>query len=200
VDFRQIAHSPVPLWLATVDLDKYRYKPPLRDVDLWEAWPELMRCEFRGVSIDRLETILRIGVDVEPPDSVIYVSDFDKAWEYGGFPKLVLAFKCDKLRRTHATVPADTPPEELSELTKTFPTVVPSIDGESLYLSRLAADDTALGTEYEWAYAYWIPGDPFDALVAALVFAPPAENHVAAAAEDMDDAPGDSRQAATASE
>jgi hypothetical protein len=39
---------------------------------------------FRGVSSDRLDTILISGIDVTPTDAPIYANDLDKALEYGG--------------------------------------------------------------------------------------------------------------------
>ena len=41
-----------------------------------------------------------------------------------------------------------------------------SVDGTKIWLSRLPENDRRRTTAYETAYARWIPGDPWDALVA----------------------------------
>jgi hypothetical protein len=103
---------------------------------------------------------------------VIYVSDLDKAWEYGDFPKVVLALDSQEVEASWQKVPTDTPPAELAEMAKVYPTSVPCSDGESLWLSRLPADNPCIGTSYEASYAFWIPGDPVEAVRAVFVFMP----------------------------
>jgi hypothetical protein len=49
------------------------------------------------------------------------------------------------------------------------------MDGEKLYLSRLAENDPRLNTDYERAYARWIEGDPFEALRAVFLFVRPED-------------------------
>ena len=173
MEFLQIPGVAVPTWTTTIDVDVHRHRLPFDERDLWRTWPELAVCMFRGVSIDRLQTVLRAGIDVVPTDSVIYLSDFDKAWEYGDFPKIVLALDSQKVKASWQTIPADTPPVELAEIRKAYPTSIPCSDDESLWLSRLPADDPRIGTSYEASYAFWIPGDPLEAVRAVFVFMPP---------------------------
>src|SRR5436190_4047920 len=47
--------------------------------------------QYRGVTLNRLPTVLRSGCDVEPSDRPFWSSDrIDKALEYGGLEKVVL--------------------------------------------------------------------------------------------------------------
>lgn len=120
------------------------------------------------MNAERLSTVRATGIDVEPTDSAIYVGDFDKAWEYGGFPKLMLALDADRLEHTFTVLPDDADAETLAGVERRFPTVIRR-QGE-LWCSRLDADDPRLGSPYEVEYCRWIPDDPFDALRALLVF------------------------------
>lgn len=125
--------------------------------------------DYRGVEADRLSTILSAGIDVQPTDAVIYVSTLEKALEYGGLPKAVVALDPKRLERTWREVPADTEPDELASIRETYRTVLTSKDGNKLWCSRLHEADPRVTTSYEVSYARWIPGDPFDALRAVLV-------------------------------
>ena len=102
VEFTLLAAQPVPVWTAAVDAKTHRYHPPITEDDLCESFDVLSwDTDFRGVGLDRLQTILATGVDVEPTTAPIFVSDFDKAWEYGGWPKVVMAFDgCTSSSRT----------------------------------------------------------------------------------------------------
>jgi hypothetical protein len=133
--------------------------------------PTLPVKTYRGVGLDRLATVLTTGIDVEPSDSVIFADFIDKAWEYGGFPKVILALDPGRLERTFREIPADTPQDELDAVRERFPNVLTSADGETLWCSRMSIEDPRIASPYEWAYAWWIPGDPFEALRAVLLFA-----------------------------
>lgn len=123
----------------------------------------------RAVSVDRLRYITTHGCDVHPTTAPVYVNFLDKALEYGEWPKVLQIFDARKLEHTYVEVPADTAPDELAELSRTFPTRVPSLDGQTLWLSRLSANDPRLAKPYEADYARWIPGDPWKALSACVV-------------------------------
>jgi hypothetical protein len=125
---------------------------------------------FRGVCIDRLPQILRTGIDIEPTDAHFYAARLDKAVEYGDVPKVVMALDPERLDRTFREVPADTDPEEIAELRKTFPTLIRSDAGSMLWLTRLADNDRRATRSYEVDYAHWIPGNPLKALRAVLIF------------------------------
>ena len=146
----------------------------------------LLYSEFRAVEIEHLQRILRKGIDVEPTDAVIFTGCFDKAWEYGGWPKVMIVLERSKLQRTYCEIPATIAPDELAKLRELYPAMVRSIDGTKLWLSRLAEDDPRITSSYETTYARWIQGDPFDVLKAIIVFADPEEQEqVAKAVNDL---------------
>ena len=131
----------------------------------------IKKSTFRCVSLSRLESVVLNGVDVEPLDHQIYTTMFfDKAWEYGGWPKIAMAFDQKLINRTFKEVPFDTDKDELAEIRKTYPTMLTSADGKTLWLSRLAEDDPHIAKSYEIEYGCWIPGDPLQALSALIVF------------------------------
>jgi hypothetical protein len=53
-----------------------------------------------------------------------------------------------------------------------YPTRFGSEGGESIWLTRLKASDSRATSAYEWRYGHWVPGNPFDALIAVFVFTP----------------------------
>jgi len=59
--------------------------------------PGLPLYYFRGVSYDRLPQILDTGVDVVPRTERLFVGEYSKAWEYGGLPKVMMAFDREKV-------------------------------------------------------------------------------------------------------
>jgi hypothetical protein len=119
-----------------------------------------------GVSIDRLSTVLLRGIDVEPTNAVIWVNDLDKALEYGGWPKLVMAVDYKFLKRTFVELDANASEVELTSMRRDYPTLLRSIDGSKLFCSRLKEDAPQICTPYECDSARWIPEDPEDPWVA----------------------------------
>lgn len=167
----QIVTQPVPLWLVRVPSDRIIEPRELfRQMDR-----RLLTCVFRAVAIERLPVVLKTGVDVEPPDAVLFADFFDKAWEYGGWPKLILAFDPKRILKSCRVVPNDLPPEEMAALCGQFPTVIRDDEASTLWLSRLRPDDPRAGSAYEAAYAYWIPGDPMEALRCVLICTRPQD-------------------------
>jgi len=132
----------------------------------------LYGCQFRGVPIDRLPTVLKTCIDVEPSDAPIYANVVSKALEYGGWPKLLIGLDTLKMRRTFKQVPSSISIDELTELRRTYPTMLTSKDGQKLWLSRLSEGDTNLGGSYEKAHGWWIPGNPKETLIAAIILVP----------------------------
>jgi hypothetical protein len=122
----------------------------------------------RSVSIERLPTILSSGIDVVPTNAPFYVDSLSKALEYGGPRKVLLLLSPLKIDHTFREVGADMNVAQLEELKKTFPTVRPSADGTSLWLSRLPETDRRVASSYESQYARWIPGNPFECLQAIV--------------------------------
>jgi hypothetical protein len=129
-------------------------------------------CDFRGVSIDRLPNILKFGIDVEPTDSPIYVAEFDKAWEYGEFPKVVMALASEHMEPTFRVLPVDVLEAEIEVLRRIYPNSY-SVDGQT-WISRVS-DPNPAARNYEAAYGRWIPGDPFDALRGIFVYVSAAD-------------------------
>jgi hypothetical protein len=168
MDVTAIRGCPVPTWLLRIGRDGI----PNQSVrDLVELNRELLACEFRGVPAERLAQVWRTGIDVEPTDSPIFVDGLDKALEYGGWPKVVLALDGDHLDRTFREVSADLPDTECEALQEDFPTVLESSDGITRWYSRLPKDDPRTGSAYEVAYSRWIRGDPLEALRGVIVLA-----------------------------
>lgn len=115
--------------------------------------------------------MLKTGVDVEPTNVVIWVNEVQKALEYGGWPKILMAFDSERLKRSWIEIDVSAPPEEIERIQRDYPTVIR--DGDKLYCSRLPSDAPQLMTAYEFQHAFWIPGDPFEALKAVfIVFRP----------------------------
>ena len=90
---------------------------------------------MRGVEIGRLPTILSTGIDVDPTDGVIYCEVGDKAYEYGGFPKVIMVLRYKNDAGTQVTLPAcrivypDSSPESVAEARELNPFELES-DGE----------------------------------------------------------------------
>src|SRR5262249_46754916 len=91
------------------------------------------------------------------------------ATEYG---PVIQLFRTDRLEHTYREVPSSIAAEELSRLRATYQTLLKSRDGTKFWLSRLREDDGYCGREPEIAYARYIPGDPWKALLALLVIVP----------------------------
>ena len=124
VEFKLLAAQPVQVWAAEVDAKTYRYDPPITERALRESFEVLsLHAEFRGVGFDRLPTILATGVDVEPATAPIFVSGFNKAWEYGDWPKVVMAFDRRHLERTYREITvSDMTSDEITRLMVDYPT------------------------------------------------------------------------------
>jgi hypothetical protein len=143
VEFKLVTAEPVPVWVTEVDANAFGYRPPLDEMDLCKSVDLPMGdVEFRSVSWDRLPTILATRVDVEPAADPTFVSDFAKAWEYGGLPKVVMAFDGNQLQRTfREVVLADATAEEIAQLMIDYPTRIEAVAGDRLWLTRFSSTD-----------------------------------------------------------
>lgn len=168
-----IAEIPVPVFYLNTPTDWQSLKEidPVLNSFWLTLTKKLSRCPFfRCVSFDRIQTIFRTGVDVEPSWHHIYVtSSYDKALEYGSAKKVMLVYDPEYLHKTCRVVPTTTPLDELHELSSEFPTRFTSKDQRNYFFSRLPENDTAVGSPYENEYGRWIPGDPFEALKAVIL-------------------------------
>ncbi|OLT00084.1 hypothetical protein BJF90_07225 [Pseudonocardia sp. CNS-004] len=166
VKYVLLGEEPVSVWIAVVE--PRRRLPIDDDGPVFDAFAE--GCYFRGVSLDRLPSILRFGIDVQPTDSPIYAGDFEKAWEYGDFPKVVMALDPSRTESTCHVIDDDLPQVEIDELKVVYPHVH-KVDGQT-WLSRISHTNPTL-RGYEAAYGRWIPGDPFETLRAIFVYVSP---------------------------
>jgi hypothetical protein len=167
-----ISESPRPLWLVSLPSARHPYHevPLLRQIEILYH-----DCSFRGTHVRNWRRVLRTGIDVDPSSAVIYAEFFEKALEYGDWPKLILALRRKCLRPTFKEVPSSTPEDELAKLREEYPTTVLSEDGKTIWLSRLFPDDPRVASVYESAYARWIPGDAILALAAAFLLVRPED-------------------------
>lgn len=177
MQFTKLTGTAVPAWTASFDDQKHRFFLPADEDDLPITVPfdPRKRPAYRGVSISRLPVILSTGIDVEPTTATIFTGDFQKATEYGGLPKVIMALDRKRLDRTYKKVPADTPADEIAELRRDYPNRLDGADcadDTSIWLTRLPADNPCAGAVEEKLYCRWIPGNPLDALVAVFVFQP----------------------------
>jgi hypothetical protein len=177
VEFNLIATEPVPVWAAAIDVETYWYHPPVTERALRESFGPLKRCtDFRGVSLSRLPTILAAGIDVEPTTAPFFVSDFNKAWEYGDWPKVIMALDRMHLDYTYREITSDTAADEAARLMLEYPTRIQDRSGERIWLTRLPETDPRAASSYEAEFARWIPGNPFHALRAVFVFMPEGDS------------------------
>jgi hypothetical protein len=139
-------------------------------IDVIRAGKHLL--QYRGVALNRLPTVLRTGVDTEPTHGVFWSTDrIGKALEYGGRDEVRLVFDPRRLRRGWVVLDSECPQEKRREVERMYPTVVWEA-GQSTKLSRLPGSEYHDGIGYD-DYTYWIPDDPFDALMLVIAVAPP---------------------------
>jgi hypothetical protein len=109
----------------------------------------------------------------------MYVAEPEKALEYGGWPKVVLALDRRKLLPTWRKVPYETPSEEQAIIQAEYPTRLVSEDGRSIWFSRLAESDLRVASGYEVAYARFCPASKGSPLLALFVMSDDADAQTA---------------------
>ncbi len=170
----QLRTQPKPVWVISMARPDLHQKIPFEWVKLFltlDPACDLINSHFRCVDVSRLQHVVLNGVDVWPVNREIYATHFfEKAWEYGGWPKVTLVFDSDQLERSFKEVPVNIDAEVLAEIKKTYPTMVRTEVEGSFWLSRLAEDDPHIAKPYEREYCRWISGDPFAALKALVIF------------------------------
>ena len=136
-----------------------------------DLFPErILWSRSRCVESGRLVNVLKHGIDVLPVDSHFYAAEgWSKSMEYGGCNKVLLALDATCLLATFREVPSAIPAAEMNDLLRIYPTRIDSEDRSKAWLTRLPQSDPRATTEYEIAYARWIPGDPMDALLALVL-------------------------------
>jgi hypothetical protein len=116
---------------------------------------------FRGVKLERLESVVTSGCDVTPTTARIFAADTpNKALEYG---EVIMVFDATKLEKTFVEVPKSESSQILNRLRSEYPTELEK--GGSLWFSKLPPEDFRVGTLYEGCYSYYIPGDAREALL-----------------------------------
>ena len=92
----ELCIQPRPIWIVAMPKPDIHQKIPFDWIRLFmdlDPSRGLIRSTFRCVNFSRIEQVIENGVDVTPIDHEIYTTTFfDKAWEYGEWPKLALAF------------------------------------------------------------------------------------------------------------
>jgi len=136
---------------------------------------------YRCVNINCLSNVLNNGIDVSPNTSVFYATEhIDKAFEYGGDPKLLLILDAKSLEQTYMEVRGDTrsaqideydfDEDELGKLRGIYPTEIKSVDGSRIWFSRLDKNDPRVASSYEREYAKWIPKNHRECLKGIIIF------------------------------
>jgi len=134
----------VPSIHLVTDRDAFFYGREISDW-VWNLLRSTTECAdfgwpvFRGVSSDRIITILNSGVDVVPTDAPIWANDLEKALEYGGGEKVVLILNSYYMSRTYKLVPDDFPPTELAAVQSVFGKKgIIEPDGKTTWYSKMA--------------------------------------------------------------
>jgi hypothetical protein len=124
----------------------------------------------RCVSLDRLPFILANGCDVEPTNSPMFCDSIHKATEYGGSPQVVQVFGHEGLKRTFKRINVDFDPSEIERLKGIYRSWEASVNGNNIWFSMFSFEDRRRNSAYELAYGWYIPGDPWKALIALAIF------------------------------
>lgn len=169
MDHELIAETPVPVWFTEWEPEPTFESAPEAATAHWLGlYKKHRRIEFRATNLSRLPVVLATGVDVEPSTHHIYAADFEKAWEYGKFPKVIAAYRADRLDRTFRTLPLDPALDERSER-RQRPYEYRYEWADTRFISQIR-HTTPGGPGYEWEYGYWIPGDAREALVGLFTY------------------------------
>jgi hypothetical protein len=73
--------------------------------------------------------------------------------------------------RTYQLIADDLSQAELAAVQKIYGTTgILQSDGKTRWYSRLPDEDRRRGTDYEMEHAWFIPGDPFEALAGLIIF------------------------------
>jgi hypothetical protein len=186
-----VSNRPVPIVVIEhTEPDSKWLKPLANSGQIERAVKDLLGVEYfasvmgrgcRGVSLDRLDDVLRGGVDVRPTDSVIFVDHLDKAIEYGAGEEGLLVIVYDKSQLKPASIefPNSTSAADLNQFAAEYPTRIDDYNGNIL-LSRCGPNKDA---GYGLLYGAWIPDDPFNALRMLLVIAQASNNALATTRE-----------------
>ena len=138
--------GPIPIWIVDGDNRPSNQDPPVHALFTKLMAEEKDFPEYRGVTIDRLTRIMKNGVDVEPTDAPIFVSDFDKAWEYpsSDATKVVFGLRRSMLKPSWSLLSGDATAEEIAEVQRDYP--YQHENGSHLWFSRIPEQGRNLRT------------------------------------------------------
>jgi hypothetical protein len=122
---------------------------------------------YRCVSLSRLPTVLKEGIDLEGESPVISVGPFSKAWEYGGWPKVVLGYRWDRVLKIALRVSQDESSEKVETLRRVYPHEF--LDGDDRCFSVFDEESFHGLSGGSLQTGRFIPGDPFEALCMVAV-------------------------------
>ena len=176
VQIELITRAPSALFLVELGL---RGKDPLslwfpiaqgiESANIGVSWTEFAGSTYRAVRIGALDRVMATGIDVEPSDHHFYAADWQKAWEYGAWPKLLLVLDPQHIRPTLIRVRDELTESEAHELEISYPIAETDKSGRSW--RRRAS--TRFADQDEIDYGRWIPGEARRALRLALVAVTP---------------------------
>lgn len=169
VRYTRLTDHPYPIWLLSPNALPATSHGPISDLEklLHEGGERPL---FRGVTIDRLPTIITTGVDVEPSSAAIFCTEcIDKALEYTRWPHGVRAgalmvFRSSHVDRSFCRPGEDATETQIAEIQRRYPRV--HDNGTGRWFSRLP-DSRVF--DYEREYGYWIPGNAQEALAAVFL-------------------------------
>lgn len=128
---------------------------------------------FRGIDRASLARAVLHGIDMLPTDRPFFAAHLEKALEYGGDYPAILMIDPSKTDRPWRELRVDAHSDEHTAA-RAFAGNDPmtSTDGTKLWYSRLPEIYPGRASDYELAYAHYIPGEARDALIGYLDFVP----------------------------
>lgn len=129
---------------------------------------------YRGVDQGAAERAIESGIDVVPSDAHWFGGPLEKALEYGGDYPHVLIIDGGAVERTSRQVAGSAPQADHDSARVWAGSEGWKGRGGWFNYSRLPHTDNARGTDYEAAYAWFIPGNPLDALLGVISCKPSA--------------------------
>ena len=97
----------------------------------------------------------------------------EKALEYGGPDNVIMILDARKMLRSYKRVPVAASESEIEQVEVTYGKKRILIEnGDTFWYSRLPPDDRRIGSPYEYEHGWFIPGNPFEALVGLILAFP----------------------------
>lgn len=127
---------------------------------------------YRGIDPAALPRILRHGIDVYPTNSPLWAGSLEKALEYGRGEsgQMVLVLDRKKVRVSFASISGAGSAEAIASTEVEFGSQYDSMPDGGRYYSRWPKGNQNRNLAYEGEHGYYVPGEPFDAIVGLLYF------------------------------